>query len=73
MPILPNAERAVADIEKLRDYALNPEHDEGQHKARVFLSALGFTQDDAATYHLASPAGAGAGRSASFALLGLRA
>jgi hypothetical protein len=25
---LPNAERAVVDIEKLRDYALSPEHDE---------------------------------------------
>lgn len=44
---LPNAERAVVEIEKLRDYALNPEHDEGQHKARVFRSALGFTRDDA--------------------------
>lgn len=44
---LPNAERAVADIEKLRDYALDPEHDEGQHKARVFRAALGFTQADA--------------------------
>ena len=49
MPKLPNAERAVADIEKLRDYSLNPLHDEGKHKARVFLAALGFTQADAAT------------------------
>lgn len=48
MPKLPNADRAVADIEKLRDYSLNPEHDEGKHKARVFQSALGFTQSDAA-------------------------
>ncbi len=48
MTKLPNAERAVADIEKLRDYSLNPEHDEGKHKARVFQSALGFTQTDAA-------------------------
>lgn len=44
---LPNAARAVVEIEKLRDYALNPEHDEGQHKARVFRAALGFTRDDA--------------------------
>jgi len=44
---LPNAERAVADIEKLRDYSLNLEHDKGKHKARVFRSALGFTQADA--------------------------
>lgn len=44
---LPNAGRAVVEIEKLRDYALNPDHDEGKHKARVFRSALGFTGDDA--------------------------
>ena len=44
---LPNAERAVVDIEKLRDYSLNPNHPEGKHKARVFLAALGFTADDA--------------------------
>jgi hypothetical protein len=44
---LPNVERAVVEIEKLRDYALNPEHDEGQHKARVFRAALGFTREDA--------------------------
>jgi hypothetical protein len=47
MPRLPNAVLAVADIEKLRDYSLNPSHDEGKHKARVFLAAMGFTQDDA--------------------------
>ncbi len=44
---LPNANRAVVEVEKLRDYSLNPEHDRGEHKARVFLSALGFTQADA--------------------------
>ncbi len=44
---LPNAERALVEIEKLRDYALNPEHDEGQHKAQVFRAALGFTREDA--------------------------
>lgn len=46
MPI-PHAERAVVDIRKLRDYCLNPLHDEGQHKARVFATALGMTADDA--------------------------
>jgi len=51
MPKLPNADAAVADIEKLRDYSLNPEHDEGKHKARVFQSALGFTKTDAARLH----------------------
>src|SRR6266511_2147337 len=47
MAKLPNAERAVVDIRKLRDYSLNPEHDEGKHKARVFKAALGFTRADA--------------------------
>ena len=44
---LPNSERAIVEIEKLRDYSLNPEHPEGKDKARVFRSALGFTQADA--------------------------
>ena len=47
MPKLPNAEQAEVPLEKLRDYSLNPLHDEGKHKARVFLSAMGFTQGDA--------------------------
>jgi hypothetical protein len=44
---LPNFEHAVIDIRKLQDYCLNPHHDEGKHKARVFISALGMTTDDA--------------------------
>lgn len=44
---LPNFEQAVVDIAKLRDYCLNPEHEEGRHKARVFKSALGITLDNA--------------------------
>lgn len=44
---IPNAENAVVDIRKLRDYCLNPEHDEGKHKARLFLSILGMTADNA--------------------------
>ena len=44
---LPNADRAVVEIEKLRDYSLNPNHPEGKHKARVFLAAIGFKADDA--------------------------
>lgn len=39
--------RAVADIEKLRDYCLSAQHPEGRHKARVFLSALGMSASDA--------------------------
>ncbi len=45
--LLPNAENAVVDIRKLRDYCLNPEHDEGKHKARLFSSILGITADNA--------------------------
>jgi hypothetical protein len=45
--LLPNAENAVVDIRKLRNYCLNPEHREGKHKARLFLSALGMTADNA--------------------------
>jgi hypothetical protein len=33
---LPNSEKAIVDIAKLRDYSLNPEHESGGHKARVF-------------------------------------
>lgn len=40
---LPNCERATIDLRKLQDYALNSNHPEGRHKARVFLSALGIT------------------------------
>jgi hypothetical protein len=45
---LPNANRAIVQIEKLRDYCLNPEHEIGKNKARVFKSALGLTREDAA-------------------------
>lgn len=44
---LPNAENAVIDVRKLVDYALDPTNSRGQHKARVFKSALGFTIDNA--------------------------
>ena len=45
--LLPNGADAVVDIEKLRDYCLNPLHVKGKHKARVFKAALGMTADDA--------------------------
>ena len=44
---VPNAERAVVEIEKLRDYCLNPDHWRGKHKARVFLSSCGLTAEHA--------------------------
>lgn len=48
---LPNAELAVVDIRKLRDYCLNPLHDEGKHKARLFAAHLGMTMEDAEALH----------------------
>lgn len=47
--IIPNAEHAIVDLRKLRDYVLNPEHDRGKHKARVFASVFGLTANDAET------------------------
>ncbi|MEM6614503.1 MAG: DUF6883 domain-containing protein [Cyanobacteria bacterium P01_C01_bin.72] len=45
--LIPNAENAVVDIRKLRDYCLNAEHSTGKHKARLFLSTLGMTTENA--------------------------
>jgi hypothetical protein len=45
--LIPYSENAVVDIRKLRDYCLNLEHDDGKHKARLFLSKLGMTADNA--------------------------
>lgn len=45
--LVPNAENAVVDIRKLRDYCLNLKHDDGKHKARLFSSILGMTVDNA--------------------------
>lgn len=36
-----------SQIQKLRDYCLNPGHDDGKHKARLFLSILGMPADAA--------------------------
>ena len=46
--LIPNAENAVVDIRKLRDYCLNLEHDDGKaQSAAFFLSILGLTADNA--------------------------
>jgi hypothetical protein len=42
---LPNAEQAVIDPRKLRDYALSPEHPVGRFKA-AFFSRLGFSSSN---------------------------
>ncbi len=44
---LPNANRADLGT-KIEDYSLNFRHREGQHKARVFLSVLGISLENAA-------------------------
>ena len=44
---IPNAERAIVDIEKLRCYCLNFDHPQGKHKAHLFSIVLGLTADDA--------------------------
>src|SRR5215210_7818118 len=43
---LPNYQKAVIPRSKLEEYALNPAHTEGQHKARLFKSILGFEKAD---------------------------
>ena len=44
---IPNSHKAVVEIQKLRDYSLNPNHPVGKHKARVFRAALGVGLKDA--------------------------
>lgn len=44
---LPNGDRAVVEIGKLRDYCLSHAHSRGRHKARVFQLAAGLTERDA--------------------------
>lgn len=46
---IPNAENAYIDLRKLRDYALNPEHRVGKHKARLFAALLDMNASDAET------------------------
>ncbi len=43
---LPNAESAIVDIRKIRDYYLPPVHPRGKPKARVFELVLGITAED---------------------------
>lgn len=43
---LPNFPNAFIDIQKLRDYSLNPNHDRGKHKARLFAAILDLQSAD---------------------------
>lgn len=47
MDLLPNYKNAYIALEKLRDYSLNENHNEGGHKAKVFKSALNIETKDA--------------------------
>ena len=40
--LLPNADQAQMDPRKLRDYALNPEHESGRYKAE-FFAQMGYS------------------------------
>ncbi len=44
---LPNASQAFVDIDKLSEYCLSPYHKRGKHKAHLFFSVLGLTENDA--------------------------
>lgn len=44
---IPNAEHAIVDIRKLRDYCLNPQNEEGKHKAHQFYVKIGMRVDNA--------------------------
>lgn len=50
---LPNPKLAIIDLKKLSDYCLNPEHPDGQHKARVFKAALGISLENVEELRLA--------------------
>jgi uncharacterized protein DUF6883 len=44
---LPNGDHAIIDPRKVTDYCLSPDHEDGQHKARLFATLLGLTIADA--------------------------
>lgn len=44
---LPNGSNAVVDLQKLTAYALDPEHERGRQKARLFKAMLGMEARDA--------------------------
>jgi uncharacterized protein len=54
---LPHAAEAIVPPDKLVEYVLNPGHARGQHKARVFRSALAIDRSDWRYLHDQLPAG----------------
>lgn len=47
MVLLPFADKVQIPIEKLRDYVLNENHEEGKNKAYLFKLLLGFSSENA--------------------------
>ncbi|WP_264321307.1 DUF6883 domain-containing protein [Zarconia navalis] len=45
--LIPYSENAIVDLRKIRDYCLNSEHPTGKYKARLFVSILGMTAENA--------------------------
>lgn len=50
---VPFCENAVVDIRKLTEYVLNPNHEDGKHKARMFKSVLNLSAKDAGPLRIA--------------------
>lgn len=50
---LPNGDIAIVDPRKLSEYILSTDHDDGQHKARLFRSLLGITEENSRSLHSA--------------------
>ena len=44
---LPSGERAIIDAQKVTGYCLDPEHDDGRHKAHLFATLLGLNVSNA--------------------------
>ena len=44
---LPSGDLAIIDPRKIYDYCLSPDHEDGQHKSRLFASILGLSTDHA--------------------------
>ena len=44
---LPNVDKVTVDTNKIKNYALDPNHPVGRNKAKVFESTLGYNQSNA--------------------------
>ena len=44
--IVENADKAVIDIRKLKDYCLSKSHPRGRHKAKIFKKTINFDAKD---------------------------